>query len=394
MEGGRRASEAGAAGRNIDDAPGDSGSWTRIARCRMRVRQEELEPLPRTGRPRSGRAMPWRAFAPGRRPTRGRVDEGRTVAFGFAPPSNVSPPVSADSTARLSRMLEPSEWASAGIPLLRDPREVVTGLHHRHRPGPSTAIVAVLDPQERVAASASFTEPAVAPDGWQFRNALLAHLRRVIPHDLRLRAPVRTAVLLYCREGEPRWTEADGAWMWGLRDACTLHGLRCGAYITLTGDRWQVLGEGRGGRRPRSPSQVAAPHAESRRTTAAKAESPRAESPHAETSRRESPHATSPRTDSARAGSGTTDSPPTGSARTDSPHTGSPHTGSARTDTPRTSARLPVVPERAAIPSPTSPERAAPGRPSPSEPPRNGTRTTARRSGGGVAGAQRHTAAR
>ena len=81
-------------------------------------------------------------------------------------------------------------------------------------------------------ASASFTELTAAPDGWEFRNVLLAHLRRVIPHDLRLRAPVRTAVLLYCRAGEPRWTEADGAWMWGLRDACTLHGLRCGAYIT------------------------------------------------------------------------------------------------------------------------------------------------------------------
>ncbi|GAA2625581.1 hypothetical protein GCM10009863_45320 [Streptomyces axinellae] len=54
----------------------------------------------------------------------------------------------------------------------------------------------------------------------------------------------------------------DGAWMWGLRDACTLHGLRCGAYITLTATGWQVLGEGRGGRRPsavtlqeRSPSK-------------------------------------------------------------------------------------------------------------------------------------------
>lgn len=43
--------------------------------------------------------------------------------------------------------------------------------------------------------------------------------------------------------------------MWGLRDACTLHGLRCGAYITLTRDGWQVLGEGRGGRRPSSGSR-------------------------------------------------------------------------------------------------------------------------------------------
>lgn len=87
-----------------------------------------------------------------------------------------------------------------------------------------------------------------------FRNALLAQLRRVIPHDLRRRTPVRTAVLLYCRDGDARWTQEDGAWMWGLRDACTLHGLRCGAYITLTHDGWQVLGEGRGGRRPNADS--------------------------------------------------------------------------------------------------------------------------------------------
>ncbi|WP_234425607.1 hypothetical protein, partial [Streptomyces kebangsaanensis] len=91
-------------------------------------------------------------------------------------------------------------------------------------------------------------------DGWMLRNALLAQLRRVIPHDLRRRTPVRTAVLLYCRDGDARWTEEDGAWMWGLRDACTLHGLRCGAYITLTRDGWQVLGEGRGGRRPNADS--------------------------------------------------------------------------------------------------------------------------------------------
>ncbi len=194
------------------------------------------------------------------------------MSFGFAPPQQVPPPASADPAARLGRMLEPAEWASAGIPLLRNPREVVAGLHDRHRPVPSTAIVAVLDTHERVTASASFTELAAAPDGWEFRNVLLAHLRRVIPHDLRLRAPVRTAVLLYCRAGEPRWTEADGAWMWGLRDACTLHGLRCGAYITLTPDRWQVLGEGRGGRRPKT-SSVAKPVTASRRTGAGHMES-------------------------------------------------------------------------------------------------------------------------
>ncbi|MEU6530068.1 hypothetical protein ABZ869_12860 [Streptomyces sp. NPDC046928] len=179
------------------------------------------------------------------------------MTFGFAPSSAASTSTSADLPAAsnsLARMLEPAEWAAAGIPLLRNPREVVSGLHSRHRPKPSTAIVAVLDADERLRASASFVRRPAPADGWMFRNALLSQLRRVIPHDLRRRTPVRTAVLLYCREGDGRWTEEDGAWMWGLRDACTLHGLRCGAYITLTRDGWQVLGEGRGGRRPNTDS--------------------------------------------------------------------------------------------------------------------------------------------
>ena len=169
------------------------------------------------------------------------------MTFGCAPSSAASFSASATSARRV---LEVAEWAAAGIPLLRNPREVVTGLHARHRPAPGTAVVAVLDPDQRLRASASFGHRPVPADGWMLRNALLDQLRRVIPHDLRRRTPVRTAVLLYCREGETRWTEEDGAWMWGLRDACTLHGLRCGAYITLTPDGWQVLGEGRGGRRP------------------------------------------------------------------------------------------------------------------------------------------------
>ncbi|MFE7465692.1 hypothetical protein ACFU6R_16530 [Streptomyces sp. NPDC057499] len=180
------------------------------------------------------------------------------MTFGFAPPAATSISASATPANRLARTLEPAEWAEAGIPLLRSPREVVTGLHSRHGPTPATAVVAVLDHEERVRASASFTRRATAADGWEFRNALLAHLRRVVPHDLRLRTPVRTAVLLYCREGDERWTEEDGAWMWGLRDACTLHGLRCGAYITLTRNGWRVLGEGRGGRRPDALSRPAA----------------------------------------------------------------------------------------------------------------------------------------
>ncbi|MFJ5530794.1 hypothetical protein [Streptomyces sp. NPDC093261] len=180
------------------------------------------------------------------------------MTFGFAPSSAASMSASAEPSAAsanpLARMLEPAEWAAAGIPLLRNPREVVGELHALHRPRLSTAVVAVLDPDERLRASASFSRRPVPADGWVFRNALLSQLRRVIPHDLRRRTPVRTAVLLYCREGDGRWTEEDGAWMWGLRDACTLHGLRCGAYITLTRDGWQVLGEGRGGRRPNAES--------------------------------------------------------------------------------------------------------------------------------------------
>ncbi|WAZ24565.1 hypothetical protein STRCI_006002 [Streptomyces cinnabarinus] len=173
------------------------------------------------------------------------------MTFGFAPSPAASTSTSSDlSATAVGRVLEPAEWAAAEIPLLRNPREVVSGLHSRHRPEPATAIVAVLDPDERLRASASFIRRSAVADGWMFRNVLLDQLRRVIPHDLRRRTPVRTAVLLYCREGDARWTQEDGAWMWGLRDACTLHGLRCGAYITLTRDGWQVLGEGRGGRRP------------------------------------------------------------------------------------------------------------------------------------------------
>ncbi|WP_031508781.1 hypothetical protein [Streptomyces megasporus] len=166
------------------------------------------------------------------------------MAFGFASPAPANTP------SHLGRVLEPAEWAAAGIPLLRDPREVVTGLCSRHRPTPSTTVVAVFGPDERLVASASFVRSDSVPDGWECRNVLLSRLRGIVPHDLRLRRPVRTAVLLSCREEGPGWTEEDGAWMWGLRDACTLHGLRCGAYITLTRTGWQVFGEDRRGRRP------------------------------------------------------------------------------------------------------------------------------------------------
>ncbi|HEY5836415.1 hypothetical protein [Streptomyces sp.] len=165
--------------------------------------------------------------------------------------------VTATSTAtasRATRNLEPADWTGAVVPLLANPRDVIKDLHARHLPCPSTAVVAVYDADGRIRASASFTGRGGVVDGWERRNALLSHLRRVIPHDLRLRHPVRTAVLLVCRDGSTGWTEEDGAWMWGLRDACVLHGLRCGSYVALTGDGWSVIGENRTGRTPNATS--------------------------------------------------------------------------------------------------------------------------------------------
>ncbi|WNI18403.1 hypothetical protein [Actinacidiphila sp. ITFR-21] len=161
---------------------------------------------------------------------------------------------STTAISRASRNLEPAEWTGAGAPLPASPRDVVKDLHSRHLPAPSTAVVAVYDPDGRIRASASFAGRPGVSDGWERRNALLSHLRRVIPHDLRLRQPVRTAVLMLCRDGEAGWTEEDGAWMWGLRDACTLHGLRCGSYVTLTRAGWNIIGENRSGRTPNAAS--------------------------------------------------------------------------------------------------------------------------------------------
>jgi hypothetical protein len=170
------------------------------------------------------------------------------VTIGFVPET------SSAASSRVSRNLEPAQWAGTDVPMLASPREVIKDLYTRHLPSPPTAVVAVYDPDGRIRASASFTGRSGVLDGWERRNALLSHLRRVIPHDLRLRHPVRTAVLLVCRDGVPGWTAEDGAWMWGLRDACTLHGLRCGSYVTLTGDGWNVIGESRAGRTPKAAS--------------------------------------------------------------------------------------------------------------------------------------------
>lgn len=159
-----------------------------------------------------------------------------------------------EAPAAPHRTLGPDDWLERSVPLLGNPREVVRDLCARHLPSPGTAVVAVLGLDGRLEASASFAYVLSRGDGWQRRNAILDHLRRVIPHDLRRRLPVRTGVLLVCREGTPEWTARDGAWMWGLDDACTLHGLRCGAFVTLSGSGWHVLGEGRSGRTPHSGS--------------------------------------------------------------------------------------------------------------------------------------------
>ena len=178
----------------------------------------------------------------------------------------------AAGAAALHRSLAPAAWTEAAPPLLRDPRALVGDLHRVHRPSPGTVVLGVLDPEGRIVAGASFGSgetggTLLSPrtgtgsgsgagngDGWLYRNALLDHLRRIVPHDLRRTAPVRTAVLMLCRRGAPDWTDEDGAWMWALQDASVLHGLRCGAYVTLTDAGWQVLGDGRRGRCPHAGS--------------------------------------------------------------------------------------------------------------------------------------------
>ncbi|GJF31899.1 hypothetical protein KNE206_45990 [Kitasatospora sp. NE20-6] len=150
-------------------------------------------------------------------------------------------------------------WVESGVPMLRAPRQFVRELHQRHLPQPGTTVVAVLDAAHQLTASASFSARQHVTDGWHHRNTILSHLRQVIPHDLRLAAPVRTAVLMRCREGIPEWTEQDGAWMWALRDAAALHGLRCGSYVALTPAGWHVIGHDWRGRSPHSGSWADGP---------------------------------------------------------------------------------------------------------------------------------------
>jgi hypothetical protein len=157
------------------------------------------------------------------------------------------------------RSIDLEGWANAGVQLLRAPRDLVTELQQRHLPQPGTTVIAVLDRDHRVVASASASARPHVTDGWQHRNVLLTQLRQITHHDLRLPVPRRTAVLLRCHDGADDWSEQDGAWMWALRDAATLHGLRCGAYVTLTPSGWHVFGEDRSGRTPHAGSWAERP---------------------------------------------------------------------------------------------------------------------------------------
>ncbi|MEY9876877.1 hypothetical protein ABH931_006389 [Streptacidiphilus sp. MAP12-33] len=155
-----------------------------------------------------------------------------------------------------ARSVDPSTWADAGLPTLLDPRSVVGELHRIHLPHPGVTVLGVLSGEGRVVGGASFVVPERITDGWHLRNVLLAHLRHVVPHGLRRRSPAHSTVVLQCRDSPADWTDLDGAWMWALQDASVLHGLRCGAYITLTEEGWQVLGESRRGRSPQAGSWV------------------------------------------------------------------------------------------------------------------------------------------
>ncbi|MYS80452.1 hypothetical protein [Embleya scabrispora] len=157
-------------------------------------------------------------------------------------------------TASPSRWLDPQSWRARRIPLLRDPRALIKRLHDLHQPVARTAVVAVLDRSERPVASASFGFGEGRIDGWRCRNLILANLRLIVPDDLRRPTPTHTTVLAIHREGTREWETDDGRWMWGLHDACVLHGMRCGAIAIVAQNGWQLVADGRSGRTPALPA--------------------------------------------------------------------------------------------------------------------------------------------
>ncbi|MFJ8738092.1 hypothetical protein ACIRL2_01845 [Embleya sp. NPDC127516] len=168
----------------------------------------------------------------------------------IATTASAAPTRTGAATAGPSRWLDPESWRARGIPLLRDPRTLIKRLYDLHRPVARTAVVAVLDRSERPVASASFAFGEGRTDGWRCRNMILANLRLIVPDDLRRGTPTHTTVLAIHREGAREWEADDGRWMWGLHDACVLHGLRCGAFAVVARDGWQLVADGRSGRTP------------------------------------------------------------------------------------------------------------------------------------------------
>ncbi|MBF9073757.1 hypothetical protein [Streptacidiphilus fuscans] len=177
------------------------------------------------------------------------------------------------------RSLDATTWSDADLPLLPDPRAAVEELHRIHQPMPGATVLGVLSADSRVVAGASFTVPERITDGWHLRNVLLAHLRHTVPHGLRRHAPLHTAVLVQCRRGPSGWTEQDGAWMWALRDAGQLHGIRCGGYVTLTDEGWQLIGDARRGRSPHAGSWAQRPVATISELTGIAEQTPSLEAP-------------------------------------------------------------------------------------------------------------------
>lgn len=188
------------------------------------------------------------------------------MTFGFAPSAATSMSAAADSANRLARMLEPAEWAAAGIPLLRSPREVVSGLHARHRPTPQTAVVAVLDHEERLTASASFARRSVTADGGRLGIPQLAAgtpapghpARSPSPHS----GPYRGTALL------PRGGRALDGGGRGLDvgAAGRLHAARTALWRVHHADQRWMAGARGGPRRPSPQLHLAAARSRRHRT--------------------------------------------------------------------------------------------------------------------------------
>jgi len=162
------------------------------------------------------------------------------VTIGFVPET---------SSRRLptlgSRTLEPAEWT--GIQRFRcwpTPRDVIKDLHARHLPSPSTAVIAVYDPDGRIRASASFNRPPA--ESWTAGSGR----KRASCSTCAPRAPARPAaaqartqppVLMVCREGAPGWDRGGRrVGCGGLRDACTpARPAPPGRTSLSTGDGWK-----------------------------------------------------------------------------------------------------------------------------------------------------------